>query len=178
MTELTTYERRGPYPAGTAPAITMTILRIVVGVIMVAHGAQKLMNIDGFQSHLAQLGMPMPETFGLLAIAAEFLGGLGLIAGLLTRVAAFGVFCTMAVAIYLVHLPNGLMASNNGFEFPLTLLCAALFFVASGAGPYSVDAWLRGVLHRRRSRAPGETTVIVDERPAIPGRRHAVEGHR
>jgi putative oxidoreductase len=136
------------------------------------------MNIDGLQAHIAQLGMPMPATFGMLAIAAEFLGGLGLIAGLLTRIAAFGVFCTMAVAIYLVHLPHGLMASNNGFELPLLLLCSALFFIASGAGPFSVDAWLGSLVHRRRATRAGREPVYpvyVDERPAIPVTRHVVQ---
>jgi len=126
---------------GGATVLTMTTLRVVVGVIMTAHGFLKLQDIQGWQGTVAQMGVPLPALFGVLAIAGEFLGGLGLIVGLLTRVAAFGVFSTMAVAIYLVHLPHGLMASNNGFEYPLTLLCTALFFIATGAGPVSLDAW-------------------------------------
>jgi putative oxidoreductase len=170
----TTYERTYER-VGVAPAITMTILRVAVGVIMVAHGAQKLLDVDAWQANVDKLGMPMPATFALLAIAAEFLGGLGLIAGLLTRIAAFGAFCTMAVAIYLVHLPHGLMNSNNGFEYPLTLACTMLFFIASGAGPYSLDAWFGRMLHRRRdARVVASEPVLIDERPAIPAGRRLV----
>ena len=157
---------QGTPRAGAAPAITMTLLRVVVGVIMMVHGFQKLTDIDGFQAHVAQLGMPLPATFALLAIAAEFLGGLGLIVGLLTRVAAFGVFCTMAIAVFVVHWDNGLLASNKGFEYPLTLLCAALFFVASGAGPLSLDAWLGRFLGKRVASVP-HTPDPMYERPVV-----------
>jgi hypothetical protein len=113
------------------------------------------------------MGIPLPAVSALLATAGEFLGGLGLIFGLLTRVAAFGVFCTMAVAVFVVHLPNGLLARNNGFEFPLTLLCAAFFFIAAGAGPISLDAWFGRFVSARQRRplALEPATVIVTPAP-------------
>src|SRR5687768_2649146 len=107
----------GRWP-GSATAVTMTILRVVVGVIMTVHGFQKLSDLGATEANFANMGMPLPAVAVLLATAGEFLGGLGLIFGLLTRIAAFGVFCTMAVAVFFVHLTNGLLASNNGFEYP------------------------------------------------------------
>lgn len=151
-------------PPRSAQAVTLTLLRVVVGVIMVVHGYQKLMDLETWQGNLANMGMPLPALFGLLAVAAEFLGGLGLIAGLLTRIAAFGVFCTMTVAIYLVHLPHGFLQSNNGFEYPLALASAALFFIANGAGPISVDAWLGRFMRERRAPAAPPPTY---ERPVV-----------
>ena len=142
-----------PVP-GPLPVVALTVLRLVVGVIMAVHGFQKLQDIQGFQETVGHLGMPMPALFGLLAIAGEFLGGLGLIVGLFTRVAAFGAFCTMAFAIVLVHLPHGLLAKNNGFEYPLTLLCTAFLFIANGAGPLSLDAWFGRFMQRTVRPAP------------------------
>jgi putative oxidoreductase len=152
--------------SGSATAITMTILRVAVGVIMTVHGFQKLTDLATWESNFANMGIPLPALSVLLATAGELLGGLGLLVGLLTRIAAFGVFCTMAVAVLVVHLPNGLLASNNGFEYPLTLLCAASFFLAAGAGPISLDAWFgrfTGARHRRLALEPA--TVIVTPAP-------------
>lgn len=155
----------GRWP-GAAAVLTMTILRVVVGVIMTVHGFQKLSDLGATESNFANMGIPLPAVSALLATAGEFLGGLGLITGLLTRIAAFGVFCTMAVAVFAVHLPNGLLASNNGFEYPLTLLATALFFIAAGAGPISVDAWLGRFIGQRRTLPALQTaTVIVTPAP-------------
>lgn len=160
---------------GSASVLTMTVLRVVVGVVMTAHGFLKLQDISGWQDTVDHLGMPMPALFGLFAIAGEFLGGLGLIVGLLTRIAAFGVACTMAVAIYLVHLPHGLMASNNGFEFPLTLLSVALFFIATGGGPVSLDAWIGRAFHRRRRVEVDMAQERVGAPSAVPVRPAAID---
>jgi putative oxidoreductase len=155
----------GRWP-GSATALTMTILRVVAGVIMTVHGFQKLSDLAATERNFADMGMPWPAVMVLLATAGEFLCGLGLIFGLLTRIAAFGVFCTMAVAVFFVHLPNGLLASNNGFEYPLTLMCAALFFIAAGGGPISLDAWFGRFMGDRRARpALQSATVIVTPAP-------------
>lgn len=154
----------GSWPSG-ATALAMTVLRVTVGVIMTVHGFQKLSDIPGTEAGFAHMGLPMPSTMVLLAIAGEFFGGLGLIVGLLTRVAALGVFCTMAVAVFFVHLPNGLLASNNGFEYPLTLLAAAFFFVAAGAGPASLDAWFGRMLPRRRRLEVATQPAVVNAVP-------------
>jgi putative oxidoreductase len=117
-----------------------TLLRLVVGVIMVAHGAQKVTRVAAFEDTVADLGFPLPEVFARLAIAGELLGGAGLLVGLLTPIAAFGVLAVMVSAILTVHLDHGLFAERGGFEFPLTLACAALMFMLNGAGAFSLDA--------------------------------------
>jgi len=157
------------------PAFALTALRVVVGIIMTVHGFQKLGDIEGFQMQVAQMGMPLPATFALLAIAGEFLGGLGLIVGFLTRIAGFGVFCTMAVAVFLVHLPNGLLASNNGFEYPLTLLCTALLFIAHGAGPISLDAVLIRAFRKSSKALASDPVYARPERVPQPPARAAAK---
>ena len=120
----------------------LTLLRVVVGIIMAAHGWQKASDIAAWTSNLTQMGIPLPEINAYLSIAGELLGGLGLLFGLITPVAAFGIASTMVVAICQVHLANGLFAKDGGFEYPLTLLSVAIFFIFNGAGPYSLDAKL------------------------------------
>jgi putative oxidoreductase len=119
--------------------LAVTLLRVSTGVIMAAHGWQKLSNIPALTEMFTNMGLPYPQISVYLAIGGEFFGGLGLIVGLLTPIAAFGVLCTMAVAIIKVHWPHGLMAADNGFEYPMTLFFIALFFIMNGAGPISLD---------------------------------------
>ncbi len=118
--------------------LALTLLRISTGIIMAAHGWDKLQNLNATVEQFGAMGIPKAGVY--LAIAGELGGGLGLIVGLLTPVAAFGVFCTMAVAILHVHLKNGLFAKDGGFEYPLTLAMVALYFIMRGAGPVSLDA--------------------------------------
>src|SRR5215813_5548269 len=91
---------------------TLTILRLVLGVVFFAHGAQKALGWFGGYGFGGTMGfftqqMHIPAPFAFLAICAEFLGGIGLILGLLGRVAAFGIACNMFVAVLMVHVPNG-----------------------------------------------------------------------
>lgn len=118
--------------------LALTLLRISTGIIMAAHGWDKLQNLHATVEQFGAMGIPKAGVY--LAIAGELGGGLGLIVGLLTPIAAFGVFCTMAVAILHVHLKNGLFAKDGGFEYPLTLAMVALYFIMRGAGPVSLDA--------------------------------------
>jgi putative oxidoreductase len=120
--------------------LALTLLRISTGVIMATHGWQKFNNIAGTTEAFTSLGLPYPNIAVYLAIAGELLGGLGLLLGLMTPLAALGVAATMGVAVFKVHFKNGLLASDNGFEYPLTLMLVALFFVMRGAGPVSLDA--------------------------------------
>jgi putative oxidoreductase len=113
-------------------------------VIFFAHGAQKVFGWWGgpgystvMTSFTQQMGIPFG--FALLAIAAEFLGGIGLVFGLLTRIAAFGITSVMVVAIFLVHGQNGLFMNKNGFEFHLLAISIALTLIARGAGALSLD---------------------------------------
>ncbi len=123
--------------------LTWTLLRVVVGLIMAVHGWMKAEDITAWAGNLEAMGVPLPTLNAYLSIAGELLGGLGLMVGLLTPVAALGVVGTMAVAVFVVHFPNGLLAQKNGFEYPLTLLCAGLFFLVNGAGSWSLDAWIQ-----------------------------------
>jgi putative oxidoreductase len=128
--------------------LTLTLLRVGVGLILAAHGIQKLADPSGTASAFANMGIPFPELSVWLAIAGELLGGLGLLVGLLTPIAALGPVCTMLVAIVFVHAGNGLFAKDGGWEYPLTLLLASLYFAVRGAGPVSVDAMIRKARRR------------------------------
>lgn len=130
----------------------LTILRITAGIIMMVHGWLKLTDYAGWQQNLTNMGMPEPEIFAPIAIAGELAGGIGLIVGLLTPIAAAGVLSTMLTAIFLVHLPNGLLAKDGGFEYPLTMACVALYFVVRGAGPISLDHLIFGRRKREEER--------------------------
>ena len=125
-----------------AEGTVVTLLRVTAGIIFMVHGAQKLMDIPGTAQSFASLGIPAPEYSVYMAIAGELLGGLGLVVGLLTRIAAFGPLCVMLVAIISAHLRHGLLAKNGGFEYPLILGLVSLFFVAHGAGAFSIDGRL------------------------------------
>ena len=120
-------------------------LRIPVGIILAAHGAQKLFGwfggygLEGTGQWMASIGLEPGYLMALMAGSAEFFGGIALVVGLLARPAALVSAVTMVVAIVTVHLDNGLFMSNNGYEFALTLLAAAVALTIQGAGSYSAD---------------------------------------
>lgn len=120
--------------------IVLGLLRIAVGIVMATHGWEKAMNIPATATAFTSAGIPYPEISTYLAITGELFGGLGLLFGLFTPIAALGIFCTMAVAVFHVHWGNGLLAKNNGFEYPLTLMTVALYFIVRGGGSMSLDA--------------------------------------
>ncbi len=127
--------------AGLAPLA----LRIPVGIIFMAHGAQKLFGsfggygLEGTGQWMASIGLEPGYLMALLAGGAEFFGGLFILLGLLTRPSALVLAITMLVAIVTVHLQNGLFMSNNGYEFGLALLAASVSLVISGSGSVSAD---------------------------------------
>lgn len=123
----------------------LTILRIFVGIIFAAHGSQKLFGafggygIAGTAQYMESIGLAPGHLMAILAGGTEFFGGLALIIGLLARPAALGLTFLALVAIFTVHISNGLFMTNNGYEFALALLGGSLAVLIEGAGKLSVD---------------------------------------
>ncbi|HBF07988.1 MAG TPA: DoxD-like family protein [Gammaproteobacteria bacterium] len=121
------------------------VLRVPVGIILAAHGSQKLFGwfggygLEGTGQWMASIGLEPGFLMALLAGSAEFFGGLALILGLLTRPAAAVTAFTMLVAIFSAHISNGLFMSNNGYEYALALLAVTVSLTLQGAGSFAVD---------------------------------------
>ncbi len=134
----------------TANDISLTTLRLVLGVVFFAHGAQKMLGwfggygFNGTMGYLAHTEhLPAPAAF--LVICTEFFGGLGLIVGLLTRIAALGIGVEMIGAVMMVHMANGFFMNwagnqkGEGYEYHLLAIAIAGVLLSRGAGAFSVD---------------------------------------
>jgi putative oxidoreductase len=139
-------------------------LRIPVGIIFAAHGAQKLFGwfggygLEGTGQWMASIGLAPGVLMALLAGAAEFFGGLALVLGLLVRPAAAALAVAMVVAILSVHIANGLFVAKNGYEYALALLAVAVALLVAGAGRGSLD---RALSRRVASMAPEAAAVCA-----------------
>src|SRR5438309_6499298 len=136
------------------------ILRMALGVVFFAHGAQKMLGWFGGFGFSGTMGfftgtMHIPAPLAFLAIAAEFFGGLGLILGFLTRIAAFGIAVNMVVAMATVHSAFGFFMNwsgaqkGEGFEYHLLVLAIAAFLVIRGAGAFPIDRAISVASHMR-----------------------------
>lgn len=126
--------------------LALLLVRLVVGMVFVAHGGQKVFvtGLGAVGGGFAQMGVPAGELVGPLVGLVELLGGLAIMTGLMTRLAAMGTTVVMLGAIGLVHLPNGYFNS----EFPLALLITSMALAVAGGGSYSMDARLAERMRR------------------------------
>lgn len=129
----------------TEQSLTALPLRVIAGLIFTAHGAQKLFawfggyGLEGTGQWMESIGLAPGYLMALMAGSAEFFGGLLLIIGFLTKPTSFILAITMIVAIFSVHIDNGLFMATNGYEFALTLLAISISLLLSGAGKLSLD---------------------------------------
>jgi len=131
--------------------IAPLMIRLPLGIIMMAHGSQKLMALFGGPGLTGTLRnfeekLHIPPIFTLLAIIAEFVGGFGVLTGFLTRLSATGISTVMLVAIYKVHWASGFFMNSqctpghgHGFEYAFSLLGMALYLMIAGGGPWCLD---------------------------------------
>lgn len=143
---------------GSAAAL---ILRVIVGLVIIPHGSQKLLGWFGGYGFSGTMSMftgkmHIPWALALLVIITEFFGSLGLILGFLTRVAAFGLTCLIVVAVWMVHWQNGFFMNwfggqkGEGFEYHLLVIAISVSLMITGPGAWSVD----GAIAKRLSAAP------------------------
>lgn len=129
----------------TKAGLAALALRVPVGIVLAAHGSQKLFawfggyGLEGTGQWMASIGLEPGYLMALLAGSAEFFGGIALVLGLLTRPAAIVTAFTMLVAIFSAHISNGLFLSNNGYEYALSLLAVTVALAIQGGGSASVD---------------------------------------
>ena len=131
--------------------IALLILRVLIGGLFLAHGAQKLFGafgghgLKGTAAFFEQIGLKPGYLMALLAGLSEFGGGLLVFVGFLTPLGALAIIATMVMAIAKVHAPNGLFNENGGYEYNLVLIAGATVLILIGSGAYGLDAVL-GIL--------------------------------
>ncbi|PVE98371.1 MULTISPECIES: DoxX family protein [unclassified Microbacterium] len=130
-------------PSASA-SLGLLVLRVVVGAVFAAHGAQKIFEytLPGTIGSFAGMGIPLPEIAAPVVAFIELVGGILLIAGFFTRPVGILLAIDMAVALVAVHLPAGLWVGEGGYEFVAVLGVAALALAFTGAGRFSLDAAL------------------------------------
>jgi putative oxidoreductase len=162
----------------------LTIVRIVLGIVMFAHGAQKMLGWFGGYGFQGTMGffheqLKIPPVLAFLAIVAEFFGSICLILGLFTRVAALGIAIVMLVAIFVVHLRVGFFSNwfgnqkGEGFEYHLLAIALCVVLLARGAGAFSLDH----LLYQRVSSREARQSIGVQS-PLVSSRANRPDGQR
>lgn len=129
-------------------AFGLLILRVTIGLILAAHGAQKLFGwwggpgMNGWTGAMTRMRIRPAAPWAWISALGELLGGLGLAVGLLTPLPSLAIAGSMVVAIALVHWPRGFWVSKGGYEFNLSILAACAAIALTGSGSYSLDAAL------------------------------------
>lgn len=128
--------------------LALLIVRVILGVIFIVHGGQKVFGwfdgpgVKGMSHWLGSMGVAHPALLAWIASLSEFGGGVLVLVGLLTPLAAAVIVSTMVVAILLVHAKNGFLITKSGYEFNLSLIGLALMLMLAGAGTISIDQLL------------------------------------
>ncbi|MBI0579159.1 DoxX family protein [Neobacillus cucumis] len=126
--------------------VGLLIIRLVVGILFIGHGAQKLFGwfggygLKGTGGWFESIGMKPGVTMALFAGLGELIGGILFALGLLTPLAGIIIAGTMVMAIAKVHGPNGIWATSNGYEYNLTLIAVTIGIALVGPGQYALDA--------------------------------------
>lgn len=141
-------------PSHSVPLLSDTALliaRVAVGFVLLAHGWQKYNDytIDGTAAAFGDMGVPAPAVAAVFTTLVEIIGGLALIAGLLTPVAALLNIANLFGALVLVHASRGVFVENGGYELVVSLIAGLTIIAAVGAGRFGVDGLLA-----RRARLP------------------------
>ncbi|MEO8744591.1 MAG: DoxX family protein [Candidatus Dormiibacterota bacterium] len=149
-------------------AVGLLVLRLVIGLMVAAHGGQKVFGwwggpgMTGWTAGMTRMRIRPPVPWAWASALSELLGGLALALGLLSPLGNFAIVAAMLVAIALVHWPNGFWNGKRGYEFNLALIAAAVALALTGPGPYSVDGLLGFHL-------PEPLTLIVGTIAALAG---------
>ena len=145
----------------------LLVLRVVIGLIMAAHGAQKLLGwwggpgMKNWTAGMTRVRLRPPVAWAWISVLGEVLGGLGLAAGFVIPLPNLAIAGAMLVAIALVHWPKGFWNGKGGYEFNLSILAAITAIALAGPGAYSLDALLRIRLPEPVTLIAGTIVVLI-----------------
>lgn len=162
-------------------SLGLLILRLVVGLTVAGHGAQKLLGwfggggVSGTRGMVTRLRFQPVELWTWGLIASEFGGGLLLALGLLNPLGNFALLGAMAVAIWVVHVPKGFWNTKGGIEFPLQISAAAVALSLTGPGAYSLDTFLRISLPEPAAWIASAAVIVVAVAAGLASRAFAAQ---